>query len=135
MNESHSNEVLVFFVEDNPADISLMREALDKCSLKVNLVIANDGEEALYLLKGKDFRPDLVILDLHLPKLNGLDVLERYHPKAAPVVIFSSNCNDPDAERALRLGASGCVVKPPDLDRFMEVVCAMLERWTAPSVV
>lgn len=122
----------MFLVEDNPADILLMQEALAECSVKANLITASDGEEALRLLEQKDFRPDLIILDLHLPRLNGLDVLEKYHPKTAPVIIFSSNCSDPEVARALALGASECVAKPSDLNRFVDAVCAMLDRWAAP---
>ncbi len=135
MSAVTSPDVIVLLVDDNPGDILLVQEALEECTTKVQLNTTTDGEEALQLLQRAAFKPDLIILDLHLPRLNGLEVLERYKPKTAPVIIFSSHCSAPDAIQARELGADDCVAKPADLKQFVHAVCAMLERWTAPAGV
>ena len=129
------NPVEVLLVEDNYADVLLVEEALEECPVPTHLTTVSDGEEALQLLMQRTYKVDLIILDLHLPKLNGLELLERYQPRAAPVILFSSNCSSPDAERALKLGASGCIIKPSDLKAFVDAICAMLTRWAAPVPV
>ncbi|MGH9582693.1 MAG: response regulator, partial [Bryobacteraceae bacterium] len=122
----------ILLVEDNAADVLLVREALQTCSIAVELTVASDGERALYLLVEKRQAFDLVMLDLNIPKIDGLTVLERFSPKSAPVVLFSSSCMTPDVQRAYRLGADDCVRKPLDLQDFMNEVCRIVEHWTAP---
>jgi CheY-like chemotaxis protein len=123
----------VLLVEDNAADVLLVKEALLSCPVEVNLTVAKDGEEALHLLVDKKRPFDLVILDLNIPKLDGLIVLERFQPKTAPVVLFSSSCTTPDVERAFALGANECIRKPLDLQDFVDEVCRMVEHWTVPA--
>src|SRR5215469_6252544 len=78
----------VLLVEDNAADIFLTRQALAEETIPVSMHVAVDGEQALDMLAGHHFNPDLVILDLKVPKLDGLSLLERSHPNI-PVVVFS----------------------------------------------
>ena len=83
----------VLLVEDNPGDTLLTFQAFDQSPTLVKFHLARDGEQALLLLRGKTFEPDLIILDVNLPKLTGFDVLEKYHPNNVPVVVFSSSWN------------------------------------------
>jgi CheY-like chemotaxis protein len=130
---STSDSIEVVLVEDNQGDITLFREALKHCLHRVALTVASDGEQALELLHNRQIQPDLIILDLHIPKLDGISILEKYHPKRAPVVVFSSTCTTTSAKKALELGADECIEKPLGFTDFMNTVADMIEKWTRPK--
>lgn len=119
----------VLLVEDNEGDVSLVRQSLIECDRPVALTVARDGEEALRLLRVTHFSPDLVILDLNIPRLSGLAVLERLNLKDTPVVVFSSSCNTAELQHALSLGVRECIVKPMDVGDFINAVCGMIKTW------
>lgn len=119
----------ILLVEDNPADIALTMNALRGFSSGVELYTANDGEYALEMLGQPDFKPDLIILDLNLPRVDGHTVLERFHRTDIPVVIFSSSGDQGEIQRALSLGARDCVRKPIGLQPFTDAVCGIVSRW------
>ena len=123
--------IQVLMVEDNPGDVLLAEQALKEFPLQVKLTTARDGQEALAILSRADYAPDLVILDLNLPKVSGHTVLERYQSelKKTPVVIFSSSWNDADLDRAFSRGAREYVQKPTDLDAFKTAFCGMIRKW------
>lgn len=120
----------VLLVEDNPGDALLIAQVLAESEIPVNLHHARDGMEALLMLANNVTKPDLVILDLNMRNLSGYDVLERYHPKDVPVIVFSSSWNDADRRRSLELGAQEFVRKPMHLEAFKDAVCGMVEKWT-----
>jgi CheY-like chemotaxis protein len=124
------NSVEVLLIEDNATDIALIREALAGDSIPVTLHVAKDAEHAIQMLATRQFQPDLVILDLNLPKVSGLSFLERYHPHV-PVVVFSSSTNQADIQRSFQLGAKDFVPKPSDLDLYKRVVSYIVRRWGA----
>lgn len=119
----------IFLAEDNPADVYLLKEALAaESSDDIEVVVAQDGEEALDFVERRGaFRdaakPDLIILDLNLPKSDGSDVLrsirESSELSAIPVVILTSSDSPRDRAAAERLGASHYITKPSDLDAFL----------------
>jgi CheY-like chemotaxis protein len=119
----------VLLVEDNAGDALLIAQVLADSEIPVKLHHARDGMEALLLLANKVNKPDLVILDLNVPNLSGCAVLERYHPKDVPVVVFSSSWDDGDRRRSLALGAQEFVRKPIRLQAFKDAVCGMVEKW------
>ena len=80
-------------------------------------------------MREPDFRPDLIILDLNIPKVMGLTVLASYPLKRTPVVVFTASENQADFDRAFLLGASGCVHKPLDLDDYRTAVTGMIQKW------
>jgi CheY-like chemotaxis protein len=129
-HEKQSAAILV--VEDSPADVLLIRETLK--GLPIKLVVARDGEEALTVLADESRRPDLIILDLNLPKLDGFGVLEQYRPALVPIVIFSSTQNTTEAQRALSLGAREFVHKPIEFPDFVSAVEGIIARFL-PGVV
>lgn len=116
---SLARTIEVLLVEDNPGDVDLVRHSAELCDRPVTLHVANDGEEALRLLDHTTSAPDLVILDLNLPKVSGFDVLEQAQQHDLPFVIFSSSCNTAEIKRALELGARECVQKPTDVTAFV----------------
>ena len=111
----------------------MTRHALADCPVPVKLTIAPDGEQALAKLSERDYAPDLIILDLNLPKIPGHVLLQRYHAKKAPIVVFSAYWNDVDLDRAFTLGVSEYVQKPTDLDAFRAALCGMVRRWATHS--
>lgn len=125
---NRGKSVDVLLVEDNASDVRLVREAVAECDPPVRLTLAIDGEQALEILTS-GFEPALIILDLNLPKISGLEVLEQYQSGRAPVVVFSSSCTEAEIYSALRLGASECVRKPSDLSEYVKTVRAMIDKW------
>src|ERR1700730_12543413 len=120
----------VLLVEDNAGDALLIGQALEECQIPVHLHIARDGEQALQILAEADFKPDLIILDLNIPKMSGYAVLALYHPKKkAPVVVFTASQNEADADRAFSLGVREFVHKPMDLDDYKTAVSGMVQKW------
>ncbi len=125
-------------VEDNEADARLTREALREGGEGVRLSTVGDGEQAMaYLRRGAGYedvtRPDLVLLDLNLPRKGGLEVLEelRADPALAliPVIVLTSSAAERDVDACYARGANAFVVKPQDLDDFMDLVALIRSFW------
>src|ERR1700730_264018 len=125
----------VLLVEDCAGDALLVGQALVDCPTPVHLHIARDGEQALQLLEQPDFKPDLIILDLNIPKISGYTVLALQPPKKnkTPVVVFSASENEADVSRALSLGAQDFVHKQMDLDEYKSAVSGMVQKWAPPK--
>lgn len=107
----------------------MVQQVLASCPMAYKLHIARDGEQALQMLDDPNLQLDLIILDLNLPRITGLGVLERYRPKDIPVVVFSASSMQTDREFALALGASDYVQKPIDLQAFAGAVCGIVVKW------
>lgn len=132
---------LILLVEDNADDELLMLRALKKNHISNRVVVARDGVEALdYLFstgeyEGKDSEPlpDLILLDLKLPKINGLEVLKRMRAekrtKYVPVVVLTSSTEEQDIISSYDLGANGFVQKPIDFNEFVEVANQLGVYW------
>jgi two-component system response regulator len=135
------NEKCILLVEDNPDDEMLTLRALKKNNIRNRIVIARDGEAALdYLLaRGEHAErnildlPQVVLLDLKLPKIDGLEVLRVLratpHTKRLPVVVLTSSNEEGDLIAGYDLGANSCVRKPVDFDQFMEAVRQLGLYW------
>ena len=128
----------VLLVEDNPGDIRLIKEALNDAKIHVHITVAHDGVDALTLLRREGNYssapvPDLVLLDLNLPRMGGHDVLraikQDQHLRQIPVVIVTSSKADQDIAASYDLHANCFVTKPVDLDQFFNVVEAIREFW------
>jgi CheY-like chemotaxis protein len=122
----------VFLVEDNPADVMLVRVALSQVPFPLRLLVAKDGEQALKMLSAPDFQPRLIILDLNMPRVDGQTVLQQYQQKKIPIVIFSSTQNKVEVQKALALGASEYVQKPIGFEPYADAVRGIVKRWIAP---
>jgi CheY-like chemotaxis protein len=134
----HGRPIHILLVEDNPGDVLLTREALRTCRVHNHFHVAADGEQALaYLRREGPFRdaprPDLILLDLHLPRLNGTEVLAivKADPELMriPVVILSSSSAEEDIARAYDQHANCFITKPVDLDQFLRVVRSIEDFW------
>ena len=133
--------VNVFLVENNPDDEALIRHALGKCGIDHEVLVAHDGAEALELLTARASRggrtrrdwPRLVLLDLRLPKVDGLEVLRRLQAdsraKCLPVVVLTSSSEDEDLVKSYRLGANSFVRKPVEAEALSEAVQQVGRYW------
>jgi two-component system, response regulator len=134
-------EKQILLVEDNDADIFLTKRALSKANIKNEIMIAKDGVEAIkYLIVDRDKAssegrscPVLILLDLNLPKINGLEVLKRIRGDErtcmCPVVILTSSNEEIDIIRGYKLGANSFIRKPVDFDQFVEAVRQLGLYW------
>jgi len=134
------NEILrpILLVEDNPLDVDLTRRAFARRKLVNPLQVARDGEEALaYLARWEagELPPLLILLDLKLPRVDGLEVLRQIkaHPRFAclPVVVLTTSAEDSDVASAYQLGVNSYIVKPVDFEKFMEVAEQIEIYWCA----
>jgi two-component system response regulator len=127
----------ILLVEDNPDDVELTKRALARSNVASDLVVARDGAEALdYLFSagGDDHQlPQLVLLDLKLPKVDGLEVLQRVREdkrtKLLRVIVLTSSNEDEDKLRSYDLGASSFVRKPLDFGEFVEAARQLGQYW------
>ena len=126
----------ILLVEDNPMDVDLTRRAFAKRNISNPLEVARDGEEALdwvaRFVEGEPL-PVVILLDLKLPRVPGLDVLRevKRHPQlaAVPVVVLTTSREDEDVKTAYQLGANSYIVKPVEFDKFMEVATQIDLYW------
>jgi CheY-like chemotaxis protein len=127
-------------VEDDPNDVFLLQRAIKKAGVENPLQIASDGQEAIDYLQGAGkfadratfLFPSLVLLDLKLPRVMGLEVLRiirQQHGNALPVLILSGSGEESDIAAAYRLGANGFLTKPAQNDKLEEIVRAIKDFW------
>lgn len=137
-SNASAKPVELLLIEDNPGDVRLTREALKNSDINVHLSIARDGVEAMdFLRRSGRFadapKPDLVLLDLNLPRKNGREVLSeiKSHPelKRIPVLIMTTSRAEQDVNRAYLLNANCYITKPMDLDEFLRIVKAIEDFW------
>lgn len=123
----------VLLVEDNADDEALALRAFKKHNLGNDIVVAHDGAEAIELLHGGGRLPQLILLDLKLPKIDGLEVLRRIRAdartKVIPVVVLTSSDEERDLIESYHLGANSYVVKPVDFNQFVEAVRQLGLYW------
>jgi CheY-like chemotaxis protein len=133
-----SRPVEILLVEDNPGDVRLTREALREGKVRNNLYVVSDGVEALEFLRRQGqhtdaARPDLILLDLNLPRKDGREVLQDIKSDPAlrhiPVVVLTSSQADQDIIRAYDLHANCYVTKPVDFEQFIHVVRTIENFW------
>ena len=128
----------ILLVEDSPTDVLLAQEALEHAKLLNNLHVVSDGVEAMAFLRGEGqfadaIRPDLILLDLNLPRKDGREVLEEVKNdpklKSIPVVVLTTSKAEEDILRAYGLHANCYVSKPVDFEQFTRVVKAIENFW------
>jgi two-component system response regulator len=149
----------LLLVEDNPADVKIMQRALTQTASRIELVVVADGQEAVdYLLRQGKYarreavagkggkkegtawrRPDLIVLDLNLPRLTGIEVLRQIravdHLCLTPVVVLSTSRQPEDVCAAYAAGANTYIEKPYDFDRFVEIMRTILQFWLEMAVL
>ena len=138
MNTKRSKPIEILLVEDNAGDVRLTKEALRDAKVCNSLSVVGDGIEAIaYLRGGKQYGqagyPDLILLDLNLPRMNGFEVLDAIKEdpdlKRIPVVVLTTSEAEQDIIRSYNLYANAYVTKPVDLEQFMKVIKSIEGFW------
>lgn len=137
MESVNKQPLEILLVEDNPGDIRLIKEILKETKTQNNIRVAMDGEAALNLLCNLDDlttpRPDLILLDLNLPKIDGRELLAEIKDnedlKSIPVVILTTSTAEEDIIETYNNHANSYITKPVDLDHFIKVVESIMDFW------
>jgi len=138
LDAESSNRQTILLVEDEPNAITLAREACELCDPPIRLVVVEDSVEALTWLShnSEDAMPQLILLDLKLPKLNGLAVLRRLRmdgrTQDLPIIVFSEICEQSDVLLSYQIGANSFVSKPVDIIQFQKLLGDLAEYWLRP---
>lgn len=133
----HLRSLKILLVEDSPSDVRLVREALKESPVSVQVMVAHDGIEAMDYLHeaelGLAIRPDVIILDLNLPRKNGREVLAEVKASPSlrqiPVLVMTSSRSDDDVEQVYALNANCYIAKPNDLQEYVDVVRSIESFW------
>lgn len=127
------NEVQILLIEDNEGDVILTMEALKEGRIKNKIDVASDGQAALDYLSSSVNLPDLILLDINLPKLNGLEVLSAIKTddrlRTIPVIMLSTSGAENDILTSYNNHANCFIIKPVDFNRFMDVVRTIEDFW------
>ena len=138
MDNTDAKPIEILLVEDNPGDVLLTKEAFIDAKICNNITVTRDGEACLAYLRQEDeytdaIRPDIILLDLNIPKIDGREVLSRIKEdpdlKRIPVVILTSSKAEQDVLETYNLHANSYLVKPVDLVKFSEIVAAIENFW------
>ena len=138
MNNANNSGIRILLVEDNPGDVRLTKEALKEAKVRNQLFVVEDGVAAMQFLNRENEytdapRPDLILLDLNLPRKDGREVLEEIKQdsslKRIPVVVLTTSQAEEDILRTYNLHANCYVTKPVDLDQFITIVKSIEDFW------
>jgi chemotaxis family two-component system response regulator Rcp1 len=142
--EARGRPAELLLIEDNYGDVLLTREAFRSAKVSNNLSVADDGEQAMAMLRGEGVHaghptPDLILLDLNLPRMDGREVLAaiKQDPdlRRIPVIVLTSSKADVDILKTYDLMANGYIVKPVTIDRLREIVVSLESFWFAVVVL
>lgn len=147
MTQSTYREAVVLLVEDNPADQKLTVRAFNRGRVKTNLQIVNDGQEAIDYLqnkgaffdKGKSPRPDLILLDINMPKIDGKQVLKAIREdqsiKTIPVIMLTTSDQEKDVIESYQLGVNAYINKPVGITDFVNIIEQLEEFWLKLTIL
>lgn len=142
MNQHNTVHRPILLVEDNPLDIDLTLRAFKKQGLVNPVQVARDGEEAIAWIdrwEAGEPLPMIVLMDLKLPKVNGLEVVRRYKKqqrlKLIPIIVLTSSSEDKDISTAYEYGANSYIVKPVDFAKFVSVASEIELYWLGTTVL
>lgn len=131
----------ILLIEDNPMDEDLTRRAFARRKVINPIEVARDGEEALEYLERWQAGiplPVVILLDINLPKVNGLEILRQYkassYAQKVPVIILTTSAEDRDIQIAYELGANSYIVKPVDFEKFLEVAAQIDLYWNMINI-
>ena len=129
-----AKDLNVLLIEDNLIEIMKMKRTISLLELNHTITIANNGEEALEILEDKSKYPDLILLDLNMPKVSGIEFLTILKAnddiKHIPTVILTTSDNQKDLEECYRIGVSGYMLKPLKYDDYVKKIEIVLSYWS-----
>ena len=134
----------ILLIEDNPGDVRLTQEAFKEGSMSINLEVVMDGVEAIQFLRKKEpfedrAKPDLILLDLNLPKRDGREVLEEIKSdtelKSIPVVVLTTSNAEQDILKSYNLHVNCYINKPVDFDKFFDIIQKIEDFWLTTAIL
>lgn len=129
----------ILLIEDDAIEVMKFNRVLKTLNLNHKIIEANNGEEALTILKVKEIIPDIIILDLNMPKINGIEFLEILkkddYLKYIPAIILTTSNNHKDVLECYKIGIAGYVLKPLKYEDYVERVRKMLEYWSTNELI
>jgi len=134
MNMTFNSNKPILLLEDDIVDVMTLKRAVRELSVKNEFVIRNNGEEGLGYLQGVEELPCLILLDLNMPKMNGLEFLEEIKKDVRlmhiPVIILTTSKEQTDRMQSFRLSVAGYMVKPVDYDQFINMLSTIHQYWS-----
>ena len=129
----------ILLIEDDAIEVMKFNRVLKTLNLNHRIIEANNGEAALDILKVKEITPDIIILDLNMPKLNGIEFLTILKNdgvlKYIPSIILSTSSNHKDMLECYKLGVAGYILKPLKYDDYVDRITKLLEYWSANELI
>lgn len=129
-----SRPLNILLVEDDAIEVMKFNRVVKNMETRHKIMEANDGEEALSILKDREVNPDIIVLDLNMPKLNGLEFLKRLKQddsrKCIPTIILTTSTNHTDVKECYNMGIAGYVVKPLKHDDYKLSTTKLIEYWS-----
>jgi CheY-like chemotaxis protein len=134
-----SKSLNILLIEDDAIEVMKFNRVLKTLGLNHKIIEANNGEEALSILKDKEIIPDVIFLDLNMPKINGIEFLQILkaddYLKYIPAIILTTSNNHKDVLECYKIGIAGYVLKPLKYDDYVERVRKMLEYWSTNELI
>ena len=134
-----SRSLNILLIEDDAIEVMKFNRVLSSMNSKHKIIEANNGEEALTILKVKEIIPDIIILDLNMPKLNGIEFLEIVkadeYLKYIPAIILTTSNNRKDVMECYRIGIAGYLLKPLKYDDYVDRIKKLLEYWSCNELI
>ena len=129
----------ILFVEDDAIEVMMFNRVVQKTGINHRLLEANNGEEALSILKAKEIIPDIILLDLNMPKLNGIEFLKIIKKDEQlnhiPTIIFTTSNNHRDISQCYKIGIAGYIIKPLKYDDYLRLVQKTLDYWSSNELL
>lgn len=133
----NQSPIRVLLAEDDDDHVLLLQRALRNYPREVQILVARDGQEAVELLRSQSSRPDLILLDINMPKLTGLEVLRTVKGDSSlsqiPAVMLTTSAREEDRTASLNGGANDYIIKPVNFRKFSESLFQLLDRFFAPN--
>lgn len=129
----------VLLIEDDTIEVMKLNRTISTLHLKHQIIEANDGEQALEILKDKGSLPDIILLDLNMPKINGIEFLKIVksdpHLKYLPTIILTTSNNRKDVLECYKIGIAGYVLKPLKYDDYVKKIDTLLDYWSINELI
>lgn len=134
-----TRELKILLIEDDTIELMKLNRAMLSLNMNHEVTEANNGEDALELLLKEKYYPDIILLDLNMPKINGIEFLEilknNESLKFIPTIILTTSSNEKDLLACFNLGISGYILKPLKYNKYMEKINVLLSYWSANELI
>lgn len=134
-----SRPLNILLVEDDAIEVMKFNRVVKNMETRHKIMEANDGEEALHILKDREVNPDIIVLDLNMPKVNGIEFLKQikqdHSRRCIPTIILTTSTNHSDVKECYNMGIAGYVVKPLRHDDYLASTTKLIEYWSNNELI